>query len=278
VSQRSPLGRGGGSVKYCKWPCSHHSKRAKPCQDGTVIREHSVAKRSKVKHLKADVRRKIKHLLSSNSPRDRGEVVNTNPHTSLDFPVGKSDEGHASPECMSSWPDPMHSQVCNKPPRAVPSTTPQFPVNSRNDNPYGHPMAVPLIRHCHLDGGKLCQNNEVVCFVNKDVSKRRTVPMALSPAALSQEKHSVMISLTTVQWLFFLFLCDSARNYLAIVLVVPSFIILMKRIVLQDNSSVINGRRLMRHPRQNQQGTHLVPNDLRARKHVLHPQAAPKWP
>jgi hypothetical protein len=30
-----------------KWPCSHHPERAKLCQDGTVIREHSNAKRSK---------------------------------------------------------------------------------------------------------------------------------------------------------------------------------------------------------------------------------------
>jgi hypothetical protein len=57
-----------------EWQCSHDSGRAKPCQDGTVIRERSNAKRSKrsvAKHSKrsrANVCRTMKRLPLSTEP------------------------------------------------------------------------------------------------------------------------------------------------------------------------------------------------------------------
>jgi hypothetical protein len=72
--------------------------------------------------------------------------------------------------CVPDAPKPTHSKT-------------------RNDLPHGPPVAV-LSSHprfhkespCHhLEGTKLCQNDKVYFSMNKDVSKRWTVPLAPSP-------------------------------------------------------------------------------------------------
>jgi len=80
---------------------------------------------------------------------------------------------------------PTCSTACTNhpygPQLAVLSFHPRCPMNSCDNNPYSHPTAVSLIRHCHLDGGEPCQINEVGCSVEENVSEQRTVQLALSP-------------------------------------------------------------------------------------------------
>jgi hypothetical protein len=137
------------------WPCSHRSERAKPCQGGTVIQERSNTKRSDhsnakcSKHSKVNVRRAMKHLVSSTH-------------------LAKT---------------PAVQTIC------LPVVRTQTRLKTRTESSYGPQMAVAFLhprflvetRTHHLGGVVSCRNDELSFSVKKNVSNRRTVPQALSP-------------------------------------------------------------------------------------------------